>query len=57
MGRFIKIKRKNQCRKHRFRNIFEARRQADKHGMRAYPCNLCGGYHLTSQIFKKGDVI
>lgn len=44
-------KRKDKCRKVRFRNRFEAKKRARDLNMRAYPCNKCNGWHLTSQVF------
>lgn len=46
---FEKFKHKKKCGKRRFRNEFEARRHAQLYGLRAYPCQICNGWHLTSQ--------
>ncbi len=43
----------NSCkRKARFRNEHDAERQAKKHGLRAYTCEACDGFHLTSMALR-----
>lgn len=40
------------ARKHRFKTFFDANRKAIEYGMRVYDCNICKGFHLTSQPLK-----
>lgn len=40
----------NSCeRKDRFADEHEANRRAKRFGLRAYECDACAGYHLTSK--------
>jgi hypothetical protein len=53
MSRAPGQKRWNECeRKIRFRDEHEAIKQARKHGLRAYECTVCSGWHLTSKALR-----
>lgn len=49
MGHFEKFRRKQQCRKDRFKTWYDANKHGRRLGMRAYPCKRCNGFHLTSK--------